>query len=180
MSAELLDSTVLELAAVLGGLVGDNFEILVVDGGLPATREATAALRANAPGLPLRVVDGNSIAAGCEAAECDLIFVSAADGQYDVRELNRLLDAIEDGADIAAGYRPRATDGLFRQLQRWGWRVNVDCAFQLIRSGVWQHLAREERNASCAELLSRLRRLGYRVAEVPVRDRRPIASVRAA
>ena len=77
----------------------------------------------------MRVVNGATIADGCDAASYDLIFVAAPDGQFDVRELNHLLDAIEDGADVAVGYRPRRTDVLVRRLQRWGWNLDVDCAY---------------------------------------------------
>jgi hypothetical protein len=98
----------------------------------------------------------------------DLIFVAARDGQFDVRELNHLYDAIERGADVAAGYRPRRTDGLVRAFQRWGWGVDVDYAYELVRRDVWLDV-----RAYGTELLGKARRLGYRVSEVPVSHRRP-------
>jgi hypothetical protein len=166
-----LDGTVLDLVAVLEGLVGNHFEILVVAGeSAPDVRD----LHARGRGLPLRVVDGASIADGCDAAEYDLIFVAAPDGQFDVRELNHVLDAIEEGADVAVGYRPRRADVLVRQLQRWGWSVDLDCAYLLVRDGVWQRLKREGRLTSCwTELLANVRRLGFKVTEIPVSHRRP-------
>jgi len=168
-----LDSAVLDLAAVLEGLVADRFEIIVVARNTPGV---LADVRARAPGLPLRIVDGETIADGCDAARLNLIFVGARDGQFDVRELNHLLEAIEQGADVAAGYRPRRTDAFIRRLQRWGWKVDLDCAFELFRSVVWREL--ECRRAgphepSCSELLSSVRRLGYQVKEVRVSHRRP-------
>jgi hypothetical protein len=166
-----LDSDVLDLVAVLEGLQGDHFEILLVAGETPPD---VRDLRARGRGLPLRVVDGTTIADGCDAAMYDLIFVPAPDGQFDVRELNHLLDAIDHGADVAVGYRPRRTDRLVRQLQRWGWTVDLDFAYGLIRHGVWQRLKREGRLTSCcAEVLANVRRLGFRVSEVPVSHRRP-------
>ena len=166
-----LDTTVLDLVAVLEGLVDDRFEILLVAGDAPPDIRH---LRARGRGLPLRVVEGASIAEGCDAATYDLIFVTAPDGEFDVRELNHLLDAIEDGADVAVGYRPRRTDALVRQLQRWGWNLDLDCAYSLIRHGVWQRLKREGRLTSCCtELLANVRRLGFSVREVPVSHRRP-------
>ena len=161
----------LDLVAVLEGLVGDRFEIVLVAG---ETAPDVRDLRARGRGLPLRVVNGTTIAEGCDAAAYDLIFVAAPDGQFDVRELNHLLDAIEDGADVAVGYRPRRTDLLVRQLQRWGWSVDLDCAYGLIRHGVWQRLKREGRLTSCCtEMLANVRRLGFSVSEVPVSHRRP-------
>jgi len=164
------DSVVLDLAAVLGGLVGDRFEVIVVADAAPAW---VADLQARAPGLPLRVVNGTHMGDGCDAAAYELIFVGAADGKFDVRELNHLLDAIERGADVAAGYRPRRMDALVRQFQRLGWKIDVDCAFELLRRSVWQELARTPQSSwCCTELLARVRRLGFRVAEVPVSPRR--------
>jgi hypothetical protein len=168
-----LDTAVLDLAAVLAGLVGDRFELLLVAGtdtGAPDVSD----LFARAPGLPLRVVEGETTAAGCEAATFDLLFLAAPDGDFDVRELNHLLEEIEKGADLAAGYRPRRGDSLVRQLHRWGWKIDVDCAYELIRREVWQRLQQDDRLTSCcSELLSNARRLGFQVSEVRVSHRRP-------
>ena len=169
------DSAVLDLAAVLEGLTGDQFEILVV-GDAQATADDVLA---RAPGLPLRVIASEAgIAAGCDAAMYDLIVVGASDGQFDVRELNHLLDAVEHGADVAAGYRPRRMDAIVRQFQRFGWRVDVDCAFVLLRRSVWRDLeAMQQRAWCCAELLANVRRRGYQVVEVPVSHRRPTIGI---
>jgi hypothetical protein len=164
-----LEGAVLDLAIVLEGLCADRFELIVV--GHDASTED---LRARAPRLPLRNVDGDSIVDGCDAARYELVLVASDDGQFDVRELNHLLEAIEAGADVAAGYRPRRMDGLKRQFQRWGWKVDVDCAFMLLRRHVWQAVAATSDQAwCCATLLSAVRRLGYRVEELPVSHRRP-------
>jgi hypothetical protein len=171
LPGEIQDSTVLDLAAVLEGLVGARFEIILVCNETPAW---VADVHARAPSLPLRVQSGVGVSAGCDAAAYELILVAAGDGQFDVRELNHLLEAIERGADVAAGYRPRRMDGLVRQFQRLGWKVEVDCAFVLLRRNVWQELARTPQSTwCCAELLARVRRLGFRVTEVPVSHRRP-------
>jgi hypothetical protein len=162
-----LDSAVLDLAAVLEGLVADRFEIIVVSRDVLSVAD----VRARAPGLPLRVVAGETFADGCAVASFNLIFVSAPDGQFDVRQINHLLEAIEDGADVAVGYRPRRRDAFFRKLQRWGWHVDLDCAFALIRRGVWTHVV--SRETSCARGFSRARKRGYQVTEIPVSARRP-------
>jgi hypothetical protein len=164
-----LESAVLDLAVVLEGLCADRFEIIVVSDDAPV-----AELRAQAPRLPLRAVVGDSIVDGCDAARYELILVASNDGQFDVRELNHLLEKVEAGADVAAGYRPRRMDGLMRQFQRLGWKVDVDCAFVLLRQQVWQAVAVTTDKAwCCATLLPAIRHLGYRVAEVPVSHKRP-------
>ena len=163
-----IDRAVLDLAAVLDGLTPQRFEIIVVGEAAGSLSE----LRARAPGLPIR--------GGSEGAEprYELVFVAARDGQFDVRELNHLLDAIDAGAEVAAGYRPRRTDAIVRYLQRWGCNVDVDCAFALVGRAVWQVLtAQAGYSHPCAELSNRARRLGFRVAEVAVSQRRPSIGV---
>ena len=169
-----LRGAILDLSAVLEGLVGHRFEILLVGD----ERAVADELLAGSPALPLHVIDGSTIADGCDAARYDLIFVAALDGQFDVRELNHLLEAIEDGSDVAAGYRPRRMDALVRQFQRWGWRVDIDCAFALLKREVWEDVAAAQpKEWCCAELLANARRRGYQVAEVPVRHRRPTIGI---
>lgn len=172
MTADRLDSAVLDLAAVLEGLVSKDFEIIVVSGSSAPTEAVLEDVRARAPALPLRLVEGTTVAAGCDAAAYDLIFVCAPDGRFDVRELNRLFEAIEAGADVATGFRPHRTDGLLRQLQRWGCHVDLDHAFSLLNRSVWNTLALQP-NASSGEVILGARRLGYQVAEIRVSNRRP-------
>ncbi len=159
-----LDRAILDLAAVLEGLVGDRFEILVVSN----DALLLADMPSRAPGLPLKVLNGATIADACAAARFNLVLVAAPDGQYDVRELNHLLDAILAGADLAVGYRPRPGDVLARQLERFGWSRRLDVAFALLRRDFG------EPGTSLGALPALARRRGYRVAEVQVAHRRPV------
>lgn len=189
-----LDGAVLDLVAVLDGLVYGNFEIIVVEAGPRAQiADALAELQVRYPTLPVRLHEGQhlgheaALAAGFDAAAYDLILVTGTSGEFDVRETNHLLEAIEQGADLAIGYRPRRADGVVRRMYGWGWNVlvslmfgqtarDVDCQFKLFRTVVWQGVHIHPREASPtfnAELLVRARRLGFRVAEVPVSHRRP-------
>ena len=166
VASDGLDGAVLDLAAVLDGLVPQSYEIIVV-----GDAASTSDLRARAPRLPLRTIGADSAA----DPVYDLVFVAARDGRFDVRELNHLLEAVQQGADVAAGYRPRRTDGIVRRLQRWGCNVDVDCAFALLRSDV----VSEANSYGCANLSMRARRLGFRVVDVPVSRRRPTIGVAA-
>jgi hypothetical protein len=163
LATQAIDARVLDLAAVLQGLTAQDFEIIVVGEAQPALADICA----SAPGLPLRVIPGTSVRAGFAAAAYDLICECAPDGHFDISELNHLLDAIEHGADLAVGYRPRVTDALVRQLQRWGWQIELDRAFTLFRSAI-------------SRQVPRARQLGYRVVELPVSHRRPIVSATTA
>ncbi|MDQ6672503.1 MAG: hypothetical protein M3069_17470 [Chloroflexota bacterium] len=197
-----LDGAVLELAAVLDGLVYANFEITVVDTtASPRVADTLTELRLRCPTLPVRLQEGKHIGqdaalvAAFDAAAYDLILVTGTTGEFDVRETNHLLEALERGADLAIGYRPRRADGRVRRLYGWGWNVlvrlmfgktarDVDCPFKLFRVGVWQGVHVRPHEASPTfntELLVRARRLGFRVAEVPVSHHRlPAGTHRAA
>jgi hypothetical protein len=170
MAGDVRESAVLDLSAVLEGLVSTDFEIIVVTPA-PAGVEPLAELRARAPLLPLRLVHGESVAAGCEAAVFGLLLVAAPDGRFDIRELHRLFEAIEHGADLAAGYRPRRTDRLVRWLMRFGWPLGLDWAYCLVPRRVRQQLT--ESQGSFTDVLLSARGLDYQVAEFPVSDRRP-------
>ena len=162
-----VDSAVLDLAAVLSGLAAQNFEIIVV---VQTPGDVnTAELRARAPGLAVRTVAGECVAAAYPLVGYDLVVTSARDGQFDVRELNHLMEAIERGADLAAGYRGGRVDAVRRRLQRWRLPVHVEPAFQLFRREVWRNQL--ERN--CEPSAATARRQGYRVVEVPVSHHRP-------
>jgi hypothetical protein len=193
-----LDAALLDLAAVLDGLVFDNFEIVLVE--LAPSRRVTdtlAELSIRFPHLPLRLLEGQhpdqaaALSAAFGTAAYDLIFVTSADGQYDSRELNHLLEAIEQGADLAIGYRPKRADTIVQRLDGWGWNLlinlvfgptahDVDCAFKLFRQSVWRRVGMRSRGTATfnTELLVRARRLGYRVTEVPVRHQRAVDTAR--
>jgi glycosyltransferase involved in cell wall biosynthesis len=183
----LIEHTVRRVAAVLRRLV-DSFEIIVTnDGSRDATGQILSRLRATEPGLHLRVVThavnqgyGASLASGFDAATGDLILMLDADGQFDVAELVRLLAAMNNKTDLVIGYREKRADPAMRLLNAWGWKQlinglfgytarDVDCAFKLFRTEVWSSMRVESRGATfSAEFLIKARRLGFRVAEVPV------------
>lgn len=189
-----LEGAVLDLAAVLDGLVSGNFEIIVVEAASEAfVADLLAEIQVRHPLLPVRLQAHPhpgmepALAAGFDAAAYDLILATITSGEIDVRQTNHLLEAIERGADLAIGYRPRRADGVVRRLYGWGWNVlvgllfgragrDVDCPFKLFRTVVWQSLDIHPREASRtfnAEFLVGARRLGFEVAEVPVSHRRP-------
>src|ERR1043165_5117474 len=78
-----LDGAVLALAAGLGGLVGERFEIILV---CRETPTEVAGLLARVPHLPLRVVEGATSAAGCRTARYELLVVAAEIGGASWRE----------------------------------------------------------------------------------------------
>ena len=185
-----LEGDVLDLAAVLDGLVVRQFRDHRRRGRRhrhrspsrwPTCALATPICRC-ACSRATHAGQAAAWAAGFDAAAYDLILVTTADGQFEVRESNHLLDAIEHGADLAIGYRARRADSFVRRVQGWGWNVlvrllfgttgrDVDCPVRLFRKAVWQRLAMHPRQPTPifnAEFLVRARRMKFQVAEVPL------------
>ena len=186
--AAIIGQTVTNVAAVLRSLT-DEFEIIVVDdGSRDATRTVLMELADAQPALPLRVVlheqnqgYGAALASGFDAAHHELIFMTDGDGQFDVAELGRFLAALDSATDLVIGWREHRADPPLRLLNAAGWKLlvnglfgytarDVDCAFKLFRRRVWQSVTVHARGATfSAELLIKARRLGFRIAELPVR-----------
>lgn len=82
-------------------------EVVVVDGGsVDDTVEVTRALRPDAVIVQqTRRGKGNALAAGFEAATCDLIVMIDADGSMHPEEIERFLAPLAAGADYAKGSR---------------------------------------------------------------------------
>jgi hypothetical protein len=171
----LTEEALLDLAAVLDGLVGETFEIIVADG----PSDMLDSLLVRFPNLPLRILESpdHDPAAGIATATYDLILHVSADGTFDVRELNHFLEAVEHGAELAIGYRAHT-------VKRFAWYVlgyllfgrtarDVDCPFKLFRRAVWQRTGMAPRGVDrwfSTRLIVRARRLGFRVAELPVKQ----------
>jgi Glycosyl transferase family 2 len=193
-----LENVVLDLAAVLDGLVSDSFEIILVRAGQASTTSEFAAdIQARRPRLSLHLVDAPcnrraALSAGVDASGYDLVFVTTTDGQFEMTELNHLLEAIERGADLAIGYRTRRQDGILRRLETWTWKVlmslafgktarDVDCEFKLFRRVAWERARPRSRGRTFnAQFLRDARRQGLTVTEVPACNHKPRPSPRPA
>jgi hypothetical protein len=175
LTVPLREELVLDLVAVLDGLVGGNFEILI------AGRDARTleAVQARYPALPLRATSLD-LAATISRTERDLVLLTAGTGELDIYALNHFLEAIESGNDLAIGYRPWTLERLawsaFGHLLFGKTARDVDCPFKLFRRSVWQRTSMEPHGVDrwfSTRLVVRARRLGFRVAELPVRTAMP-------
>jgi hypothetical protein len=113
------------------------------------------------------------------SAKYDLIFFSDSDGQFDLRDLQRLICWSKD-YDIVAGYRAKRRDPLHRRINALGWNVlvrlvlgikirDVDCAFKLFRREVFDHVQIRCVGAMVnTEILAQATQLGMRICEVKV------------
>jgi hypothetical protein len=163
------------------------FEIIVVnDGSADNTAEVLSQLEERyAPHL--RVIThaqnlgyGAALRSGFQAAKYEYIFYTDGDGQYDPRELERLLREAQPGVCLVNGYKTKRNDPphriaigwLYNHFARWLFRIrlrDIDCDFRLIhRSAFDPSQLRSTGGTICVELVRNLEMSGQRVVEVPV------------
>ena len=165
--------------------LGIPYEIIVVDDG---SHDETAAIaRLEAAGLPqVRVLStpqnvgyGGALRYGFREAQYDFLAFTDADGQFDLRELARLLTAAKE-FDLVCGYRIDRQDHWSRKLYSRGYNLLVrtllntrvrdcDCALKIFRRSQVDDLDLESNDFFInAELLTKARLAGLTVTEVGV------------
>jgi glycosyltransferase involved in cell wall biosynthesis len=182
-----IEQTVARALADIGPMV-ESIEVLAIDdGSTDRTPELADALAAADPRV--RVVHqpnrgyGGALKAGFANASGELIAFSDGDLQFDLAELKRLLDRLEDRTrpvDTVIGYRIRRRDPIHRLVIAktynaivtvlFGLRVrDIDCAMKLFRREVFDGLRLDaESPFLSAELLIKLHARGVRMDQVGV------------
>jgi len=182
--AHAIEHSVRDAAAALANL-GIPYEVLVVDDG--STDETAVIVGGLVRELPqVRVLSlgknagyGAALRHGFRAAQFELLAFTDADGQFDLRELSRLLP-LAQSFDMVCGYRIDRQDHWTRLVYSWGYNLLVrlllgtrvrdcDCALKIFRRD--QILALElESNGFFfnGELLAKARLAGHTVTEVGV------------
>jgi glycosyltransferase involved in cell wall biosynthesis len=122
---------------------------------------------------------GAALKSGLRAASKSLIFFTDSDLQFDISELERLLEWI-NRHPIVIGYREERRDHLLRRVMAWGWGVlirflfdlkvrDIDCAFKLFRSEVFKQVSINSIGAFVnSEILIRSQKRGFTIKEIPV------------
>ncbi|HEY2252357.1 MAG TPA: glycosyltransferase [Planctomycetaceae bacterium] len=171
-------------AAALAEL-GVPYEIIVVDDG--STDDTAAVSRREARELPhVRVLStpenvgyGGALRYGFREARFDFLAFTDADGQFDLRELARLLVPAKE-FDLVCGYRIDRQDHWSRKLYSRGYNLLVrallgtrvrdcDCALKIFRRTQIEQLGLESNDFFInAELLTKARLAGLTVTEVGV------------
>jgi glycosyltransferase involved in cell wall biosynthesis len=182
-----IERTVAQALADVGPLVS-SLEVLAVDDGstdrTPQLADALAAADSR-----VRVVHqanrgyGGALKAGFANARGELIAFSDGDLQFDLSELQRLLDRMADTTrpvDAVIGYRIKRMDPTHRLIIAktynlivsvlFGLRVrDIDCAMKLFRRGVFDGIRLDaEGPFLSAELLIKLNARGARIDQVGV------------
>jgi len=174
-----------ELAAALAGV---DHELILVD---DFSSDATLARITRGPGV--RVIEfakntGQSAAmyAGIHAATGDVIVLLDGDRQNDPADIPKLLAAIEQGADLACGYRANRKDTNFKRIQS---RIANFVRSRFTGDGVRDTgCTLKAMRRECREALvpfygmhrfipALIKGLGYKLAEVPTNHRPRVAGV---
>jgi glycosyltransferase involved in cell wall biosynthesis len=163
------------------------YEVIVVnDGSQDKTGEVLADLEKRyAPHM--RVIThpqnrgyGGALRTGFAAATKDLVFYTDGDGQYDVRELPKLLALMTTDTALVNGYKLERNDpkhriwigNAYNAFARFLFRIrirDVDCDFRLMRRRLLQEIQLTSTSGTiCVELVRKLELTPYRVQEVGV------------
>lgn len=184
--AESLNSLHAEISAALS-MLGVSYEIIVIDDGSTdntfETLEKLAEADPHLVAVQMRRNFGQTAAfqAGFNLARGDVVITMDADGQNDPADIPALLDKIDEGYDIASGWRVHRRESFImrripsiianRVLSRQsGIRLHDSgCSLKAYRREVIKHIRLYgEMHRFIPALASGM---GVRVAEVPVNDR---------
>lgn len=168
------------------GRLASDFEVIVVDDGSKdqspqiLAQWSRADTRVRTIRHPRNFGYGAALRAGLREARGDLVFFSDADLQFDLTELEYLLDHVSS-FDIVAGYRSPRRDPWMRTAIAWVWGTlvrtlfrlpvrDIDCAFKVFHRRVLDGIAIESVGAFInTEILVRARANGARIHQVPVK-----------
>lgn len=165
--------------------ITDNYEVIVVNDG-SADRSFSILEQLTKKHRVLKIVNhemnrgyGAAIKNGLKASSKGLIFYTDGDGQYDVKELPKLLNSI-NGFDMVNGYISKRSDPFYRillgkiyaALLKKILAINmryVDCDYRLFKRHVIKDLNLDSDGGFiCAEMLKKIIDKGYKIKEVPV------------
>ncbi len=176
---------VIEAKAVLEKIT-DDYEIIVIDdGSTDGSRDLLLELKASVPQLRIVFHQQNEgygcvLQTGFKTATKELVFYTDGDGQYDVKELPKLLEKMAEGIDIVNGYKIKRSDPLHRiiigytyqevmRLAFWLPIKDPDCDFRLMRRKIFDKVSLKSKTGTvCIELVKRIDRAGFKFAEVGV------------
>lgn len=166
--------------------VAQRYEVIVVnDGSIDKTAQVLENLAQKYQNFSVITHNknqgyGGALKSGFRTAKGDYVFYTDGDGQYDVGELPKLVDKIDDGIDLVNGYKIKRGDSLFRiivgQLYALWVRLflgirfaDVDTDFRLFRKSILEKISlTRDSGAICAEILAKIQKVKGVIVSVPV------------
>jgi len=164
----------------------EDFEIIIVDDGSCDDTYQICQQIKNKLGDSLRILKhqtnkgyGAALRTGLFSAEKQLIFYTDADNQFDIQELIKFVEAIED-VDYVIGYRKNRQDPVIRKFTArcynylirflFGLKVkDIDCSFKLFKRECLFSLSIERDNFFIdTELLLKAMFSGFKLKQIGV------------
>ncbi len=108
------------------------------------------------------------------------VVTNDSDGQFDIGDLPKLMEKIEEGYDCVTGYRAKKKDTLPRVVANWGYNLLVrilcgikftdaQCALKIFRGDIIRALPMEARGFTFpTETLVKMNHQGHKMTEIPV------------
>lgn len=185
---EEIEKSIKDLQGVMSALA-ERSEVIVVgyEGCKDRTNEIVSKLSQQDPSVKLVIQKtsekgyGRAFYLGIKAAQHEWVFQTDADGQYDLTDLRKLVDLVDEDTVLVHGYRKKRNDPFERILMancynmalRMLYRVplrDVDSAFKLIRTSSAQaHALKSISGFSVAELIIRLDCAGSKFNQIPIK-----------
>lgn len=166
--------------------VANKYEVIIVDDG---SEDKTANILKKLKGTIrfFKIINhkrnlgyGVTLTDGFKAAKNDFIFYTDSDGQYDVSELKKLVENLDETTDMVTGFKVNRADPLMRRTVGYlynkfvktvfGLKVkDVDCDFRLFHRKILKGLKfRITSGAFDVEFIEQLQKKKVCFKEVPV------------
>ncbi len=166
--------------------IADKWEIIMVDDG-SSDKTLEIASRIAKQDSRLVVISheknrgyGAALKTGFENAKYDLVVFNDGDGQFDLAEVTKFLERIEN-ADMVIGYRKRRVDSplrhlLMNMLKVWDLVLfrfhfkDIDCGFKLFRKEALDRIQplQSEGAMITTEILARAKKAHLKIVQVEV------------
>ncbi|MBI3341913.1 glycosyltransferase family 2 protein [Candidatus Curtissbacteria bacterium] len=163
-----------------------TYEIIVIDdASKDESRKILKRLKAKIPRLNLvfhkeNMGYGGALKSGFKNAKYEWVFYTDGDGQYDVKELEKLIELISKKVDVIQGYKIKRSDPSYRLVIGRTYHYfstflfnlkikDVDCDFRLVRKKALDDISlKYNSGVICVELVKKLQDRGYRFVETGV------------
>lgn len=173
-------------AQAVAATLTDNYEIIVIDdASTDDTKKVLEKMQKRKRFLKVFYHKKNrgygaTIAEGFRRATKTFIFYTDGDGQYDVRELARLAQAMNPSIDMVTGYKlirsdpwfRKAIGGTYNRFVKLAFRLkvrDVDCDFRLFRKRILKGVTLSVTSGAFdVEFMKKLEEKRVRFKEVPV------------
>jgi len=166
----------------------DDYEVIIVnDGSKDRTGEIADRLHEEDPHIvhikhEVNRGYGGAVKTGWNSARYDLVFFTDGDNQFDLHEMDNLLENVDE-YDIVVGYRINRQDPWIRKLNAWAWGTlvrflfkipvrDIDCAFKIFPRKAVDAIKLDTEGAMIStEMLAKAKNLGFTIKEVGVHHR---------